>query len=381
MTTTTLPTVPQPAVATARAVDTPAAHAPWWALRPVGLATVLGLELRQRIRGVRWYIAFAVWFLLINGLAALTVAAVDWAWGGNVTWQEAGSLVFGMVVFLTLTALLLVLPALASGSVNGDRSEGTLAILQATLLSPVEIAVGKLLAAWFTGLVFVALALPALVGAAALGGADPWYLLRVLLVLSILALTVSGIGLGLSALTRRPLGSVVLAYLLVLGTTFVLPVAYLGTLPFTERQHTVTVWDTVYSSVTDTGRCVQAVRTERIYHTEVALPLLAVNPYVLVSEAAPMPPPSERPFERNDMLGNIKTGMRMLAQPLHPSHFNRCWDPADPGYPKDLGTPQTLPMWPLSGGAWVLTGLLGTVLAVLRLRTPVRRLPRGMRIA
>ena len=61
---------------------------------------------------------------------------------------SAGPLLFGAVTFLVLGLGLLVTPTLTSTAINGDRNAGTLATLQVTLLSPAEIALGKLLAAW-----------------------------------------------------------------------------------------------------------------------------------------------------------------------------------------------------------------------------------------
>ena len=55
---------------------------------------------------------------------------------------------------------LLVTPTLASTGINGDRNAGTLATLQVTLLTPAEIAAGKLLAAWAAACAFLVASLP-----------------------------------------------------------------------------------------------------------------------------------------------------------------------------------------------------------------------------
>ena len=65
---------------------------------------------------------------------------------------------------------LLVVPALTAQSVNGDRERGVLAILQTTLLTPAEIAVGKLVAAWAVSLVFLVVSLPLIWWCIAEGG-------------------------------------------------------------------------------------------------------------------------------------------------------------------------------------------------------------------
>ena len=58
--------------------------------------------------------------------------------------RTLGAVMFGVVVLVVLALALLVAPALAAQSVNGDRERGTLATLQVTRLRAGEIAVGKL---------------------------------------------------------------------------------------------------------------------------------------------------------------------------------------------------------------------------------------------
>ena len=60
--------------------DTPAPQAPvgrkaalngTLSLRPRGLWLVTSLELRQRIRSARWYVALGIWTLLLFGIGVL----------------------------------------------------------------------------------------------------------------------------------------------------------------------------------------------------------------------------------------------------------------------------------------------------------------------
>ena len=74
--------------------------------------------------------------------------------------RSVGAIIFGLIVYLVLSLGSLISPALSATSVNGDRSAGVLATLQTTLLTPAEIALGKLGAAWLTALAFLAVALP-----------------------------------------------------------------------------------------------------------------------------------------------------------------------------------------------------------------------------
>ena len=354
-----------------------------YALRWRGLRLVTSLELRQRLRSKRWYVALAVWTLVMMGIGALGLGPTLY----SAQWEDVGpiaAMVFSLQMILVLFAMLLVVPALSAGSINGDRTAGTLATLQASLLSPAEIVLGKLLAGFLTGLAFLVLALPSLVPIALLGSIGILYMLRLLGVIVLLTLCVTAVGLGLSALTSRQLGSVVLAYVIVFGVTVVLPIAWGSTAVVLNEEREVTnyysVYDDEYSM--EKSRCVAEQVEETVPRLDLSLPLLWGNPVVLLAEAAPTLPADYAPLEDpdTDLLTTLKTGMRSAATTTHPVHSVHC-SPEDPGYPTDLGTPPNRPVWPMGLGLWLLVGVLSLLVAVRRLAVPVRHLGAGTRIA
>ena len=354
-----------------------------YALRWRGLRLVTSLELRQRLRSKRWYVALAVWTLVMMGIDALGLGPTLY----SAQWEDVGpiaAMVFSLQMILVLFAMLLVVPALSAGSINGDRTAGTLATLQASLLSPTEIVLGKLLAGFLTGLAFLVLALPSLVPIALLGSIGILYMLRLLGVIVLLTLCVTAVGLGLSALTSRQLGSVVLAYVIVFGVTVVLPIAWGSTAVVLNEEREVTnyysVYDDEYSM--EKSRCVAEQVEETVPRLDLSLPLLWGNPVVLLAEAAPTLPADYDPLEDpdTDLLTTLKTGMRSAATTTHPVHSVHC-SPEDPGYPTDLGTPPNRPVWPMGLGLWLLVGALSLLVAVRRLAVPIRRLGAGTRIA
>ena len=354
-----------------------------YALRWRGLRLVTSLELRQRLRSKRWYVALAVWTLVMMGIGALGLGPTLY----SAQWEDVGpiaAMVFSLQMILVLFAMLLVVPALSAGSINGDRTAGTLATLQASLLSPTEIVLGKLLAGFLTGLAFLVLALPSLVPIALLGSIGILYMLRLLGVIVLLTLCVTAVGLGLSALTSRQLGSVVLAYVIVFGVTVVLPIAWGSTAVVLNEEREVTnyysVYDDEYSM--EKSRCVAEQVEETVPRLDLSLPLLWGNPVVLLAEAAPTLPADYDPLEDpdTDLLTTLKTGMRSAATTTHPVHSVHC-SPEDPGYPTDLGTPPNRPVWPMGLGLWLLVGVLSLLVAVRRLAVPVRHLGAGTRIA
>ena len=363
---------PPPVAATAAGAPGPPPERGTWALSRQGLRTVIRLELRQRVRSSRWLLMLGLWFGTIAVIFGLTLAII----GGT---EDAGAYLFGAIAFLVLTLGMLVAPALSATSINGDRSSGTLATLQMTLLSPAEIAVGKLLAAWGTALVFLAVGSPFLLVSLALGGTSLPRAVVTLLMLSLLLLTVCGIALGWSALTARLASSAVLTYLsvafLCLGT-----LVFFGlSVPLVQTQDEVEVLQTPadydYSSSTPLPRSecdvVTAVRSRT--HTEYTWWLLAANPYVVVADAAPRNPDSE------DVLSLIGLGAR-AARDGSRGPVDECFAAVQTS--DDLvDEPTSGPVWPIGLALNLVLGALGLTAAVLRLRTPVGNLPRGTRIA
>ncbi|MFC7375037.1 ABC transporter permease [Brachybacterium sp. GCM10030267] len=354
-------------------------------LRPRGLWLVTSLELRQRIRSVRWYVALGVWTLALIGIGVLALAPTMYSsqWSSI---EPIAAVVFSLQIMLVMFAMLLVVPALSAGSINGDRTAGTLATLQASLLSPLEIVLGKLLAGWLTGLAFLVLALPSVVPMALLGGVGPLYMLRLVIVIAGLTLCVTALGLGLSALTNRQLGSVVLAYVIVFGVTAVLPIAWGVSAIFLVQEREVTTYhmDYQYSAGESTGEpvCVREQDTQDIVRLDLTQPLMWGNPVVLLAEASPRVNPDEawRSDEDVDALQLIKTGMRTSATPTHPANHNHC-DPSAEGYPTDLGEPPNRPLWPMGAALWLLVAAAALAVSTWRLAIPITRLGMGTRIA
>lgn len=350
-------------------------------LRLRGLWLVTSLELRQRLRSKRWYVALAVWTVVLLGIGALGLAPTLYTaqWDGL---EPIAAMIFSLQIILVLFAMLLVVPALSAGSINGDRTAGTLATLQASLLSPVEIVLGKLLAGFLTGLAFLVLALPSVVPIALLGGIGPLYFLRTVLVIVLLTLCVTAVGLGLSAITQRQLGSVVLAYVIVFGVTAVLPIAWGSSAIFLQQEREVTRYTSTYTDDSGPVQCRRSTRTVEVPRIDLSMPLLWGNPVVLLAEAAPPLPENlwDEPEENLDVLRMVKTGVHFATTVAHPAHNNTC-DPDDIGYPAELAAPPNRPVWPMGLGLWLLGGGVSVAVAVRRLAVPIRRLGAGTRIA
>ena len=354
-----------------------------------GIATVARQEFRLRIRAGRWKWLLAAFFGVLVAFTALLRAALAGATADEIPFQ--GTVLFGGLVLFVLGLALLVVPALAAQSVNGDRERGTLATLQVTRLSAAEITVGKFLAAWGTALVFLALTFPLVAYAMTRGGVPFGRVVVVMAVLALLLGTVCAVSLYLSALLTRTTTSGVLAYLAVFALTVgTLIVFGLVTATTTER-YTQTFRNDCTGAPPDSG-CVDGlqefestrVRTDRTWW------LLAPNPFVVLADAAPqLPDEPPRPEDVEprvsardlDPLGTIGRAVRDLRVVPDDSNVGGDVGGGGPELEPVVDEPRSAAVWPTGLAVDVLLGAAALVLTARRLRTPSRTLPRGQRVA
>ena len=124
-----------------------------------GIRTIMVLELRQRVRATRWRVMLGIWLAVLILLCGGLAIAVETASPENAT-NEYLLPLYDVVVCFVLGIGLIVAPTLSATSINGDRADATLALLQATALRSQEIVVGKLLAAWVAAIAFLGVAVP-----------------------------------------------------------------------------------------------------------------------------------------------------------------------------------------------------------------------------
>ena len=345
-----------------------------WSLSWHGVRTVAKLELTQRLRSTRWKIALGVWFLVVGAICLLIATAVS---SDSTGLRESGPLMFGLIVMFILSMGLLVTPTLSSAAINGDRIAGTLAILQVTLLTSLEITLGKLLAGWLASLAFLVISVPFVLWAFLAGGVAFTAVLSTLVLVTIMLGIVSAISLGFSALITKPTGSTVLSYLAVAALTFGTLIMFSLTLiPMTSTQQYSVLQATEWDATTgDVIACEVSPTAQSVSHTERTWWLLAMNPYVVVADAAPV--------EHNDEMFNssplsaIRDGVRSAragaGEPL-----SNCPSSISGVEEQD---PSTAPVWPLGLAINLLLGAGAIVLTVRRLRIPQGKLARGTRVA
>lgn len=310
-----------------------------------GVLLVARHEFRVRLRTGRWRWLLGVWVTVVAVFTALLHLAL-------VTTETAvGTPLFGGLMLFVLALVLIVSPALTAQSVNGDRERGTLATLQVTRLSPVQIAAGKLVAAWGVGLAALALTVPFVLWAVAQGGVGVVRAVAVLAVVAMLIGVVCAVSQALSALLSRSITSALMSYVVMFALTIGTLIAFGLSVPLTTE--TVRMTDNQGNTWEE-----QRAHTERVWW------LLAPNPFAVLADAAPkLPPP--KPYENRplDPLGEVGRGVRNIR-----------------GGAKAEGQARE-PVWPYGLGFDLLLGAGGLWITTRRLRAPARTLAEGVRVA
>jgi ABC-2 type transport system permease protein len=356
--------------------EIPARPDPAFSGHMAGIIIVAKQEFRVRLRTGRWRWLLAAWVAVIAAFTVLLrigLAASDSS-GPN------GIPLFGAIMLFVLGLALLVAPALTAQSINGDRERGTLATVQVTRLSAVDIAVGKLLAAWGTAVVFLALTLPFVGWAIVEGGVGVGRALVVLAIVGLLVGIICAVAQGLSALFARGITSTLMSYLLVFALTVGTLIAFglaLTITTTTERETDPTDYSSAPGTVTPDPAPQSRTYVTHKTHPELVWWLVAPNPFVVLADSAPAPPLQRnpetghlRPTTELDPLSEIGLGVRQLRMPRNYQ-----------AYESETDVYRAPSVWPYGLAFDALLGLGSVWISVRRLRTPVHKLGRGVRIA
>jgi ABC-type transport system involved in multi-copper enzyme maturation permease subunit len=341
------------------------------------LATVVGLELRQRVRSVAWYVMLGVFGAILLGVTALAFGAFSLATGG-------GPWLFSLLLFLVLLLVVLVSPTFSGSAVNGDRDAATLAPLQVTLVTTAEILLGKFLAAWITGLAYLVVALPFLVVATVAGELGPVTVVASFAVLIAEVGVVAAIGVGFSAILARPLFSVACTYLVVAALTvgtliaFGLGGAALRTEVTVYERHPEFSRSGAQESCSDwVASSYETPRYDRVWW------ILAANPFVIMADATPTTFDSYG--NPRDLFGQLASLVRTTQHPPETEARN---DYCDTATYQGLNSPTTEERMAGTTPSWFVGLLFQFAVAAglllwgwARTRTPARTLPPGTRIA
>jgi hypothetical protein len=135
--------------------------------------------------------------------------------------------------------------------------------------------------------------------------------------------------------------------------------------------------------------CRTFTRVQTVAHTERIWWMLPLNPFVVVADAAPSKPRKVNGYYASGFtpMRWISGGTRMARNGPDDSVKQECYvGDASSGSDSDYVDPfdaalRTAPVWPVGLGFLLLAGAGAAAVAGQRLRTPIRRLPNGTRIA
>ena len=354
------------------------------------LGTVIGIDLRQRVRSVGWYVLLGIFAVVLLALLLLSFSAFSLNSGGN-GWF------YSIVIMFVLLLVLLVSPTLSGSAVNGDRDAATLAPVQVTLVTTAEIVIGKFLAAWISGLAFLVVAVPFLVIATLAGELNPAVIASSLGILVLEVGIVAAIGVGVSAIVARPVFSVATTYLLVAALTLGTLIAFgLGGTALRSEQ-TVTTRDVDWNAVPvgcdpymsngadecpsfDEIGCATSTYTTEVPRFDRVWGVLAANPFVILADATP--PTYDQYGNPSDLFSQIAAGVRLAQIAPDPAPvYDSCATTSLNADPVEDRIGGTVPSWFV--GLFLQVLLAGGLLVggIARTRTPAKRLPPGTRIA
>lgn len=370
-----------------------------------GTILIAGLELKQRLRSRTLFVLAIVWFAVIGIVTLLTWAGIATSATAYDSDADAFPL-FSLIVYFVLLFGTLVAPAISANAINSERAGATLATTQVTLMPSWSIVLGKVLAAWVTGIAFLIVALPFVLFSLALGEWQFDTLVFATLALALQIGVFTAIGVGLSALITSPLFSIVVGYLVVAAFSLGTLIAFgLGMAIGTSyhdvemRQPTDAYWEEIADcegAASDDETIMACAKTipvqcETQTYTMPYIPsdklwwLLAANPYVIVADSVPAH--VDEWGSPVDLFGTIALGVRSLqiSDPVGATSPQDNCVPNKPYVPHtDEATDpfaRTVPVWWIGLGIELLLAGALFVAGERRVRTPARKLASGTRIA
>ena len=179
-------------------------------------------EYRTRMRTWRSSCALMAGVLIVGGIGWLIFALIS---GITNRYSQSNAINYGLILFIVLlifqeAILTFITPALTAGAITGERERQTLDLLLCAPISAVGLLWGKLVGSMAYVLLVLVVLAPVFSLTLLFGGVTLQQLIIGLGVTIMSALTIASVGLFFSAVFRRTIPAMVLAYI----ATFVLVV-------------------------------------------------------------------------------------------------------------------------------------------------------------
>lgn len=226
---------------------------------------ILAFGAKRRMRSIRTPVLLTVYALLLVLLALGTVYSPflkPYVQLGDITSGVTG---YQLMLILQFGLLLLVAPAITSGSICGERERQTLDLLLVTNTGPWQIVFGKLLESFAFLALMVLCSMPAMSMVLLLGSVTFGQLMLSEMFLLVVAFAGLCVGLFCSAFMKRTVSATVTAYLMMLG---------IGAVTFLFIVYDVRKLDMIYRQINQVGRELPPIQYQAIsFSTNPALGL------------------------------------------------------------------------------------------------------------
>lgn len=156
--------------------------------------------------------------LTVAALVMLYTIKHETGYTGEIPYQSFIQL-YQIIAFFEFTLILLIVPALTSGAVSGERERQTLDLLMSTKMNCWEIVVGKLGASFRTVLIVILSGFPILSLVFIYGGISEFDVIFLFAYYVITALFTGSLGIMLSALFKKTATSTAVSYIVLLFLT------------------------------------------------------------------------------------------------------------------------------------------------------------------
>lgn len=357
-----------------------------WAPTFRGVALATRIELVRRRPSVKGWIFYGV---ALGLMILLSIAVSASAGDGNT------EIPLELNVLMVLGIGILVSTSLAATSVNGDSSDGVLAPLQMTRLTAGDIAFGKLLASWLASIAALITLLPFLLYAYSRSTWQFGEFATVVGAILFVVLASTAIGLAWSSIAARAIASVSLAHITVGSLMVGTVVLFFVVQPLVQQQVEVTNHYPDWSQITDEQAndpdfqhwdlpCVAETHRTTISHNNRIAGLLLINPFVMVSETAPLMDEEAAMQGGDSLFGLVHMGMGGMQTPVDVSNlgYNDCDQSSYDRWAQENVENSQYPRNPWVGLAFNGALLVGSMwITVNRLRVPYRKLRGGTRVA
>lgn len=187
---------------------------------------VLAREAKQRFRGRRAGVTILFWVGLLGALTFLLyltsreIAVNGFGVGQLAATAFMGRFMFHSIALLLLTAVILVVPAIAAPSIVGERERQTFQILQVTQMGPWQLVLGKLAASMAFAVILLIAVVPIAAIPLLFGGASVTDVLAVVAMLVLTSVMLSSVATWSSSRAASTRGSVMGAYAVAFSLAF-----------------------------------------------------------------------------------------------------------------------------------------------------------------